>query len=324
MCSVLNELDVSTPLWRTPQRPLATILSLPQRTVMHAVEGAIAYADMFDFPLTRSEIHRFLPARTATPYETDQAIDALLRSGTLSQENQYIFLAGRRRTSTRRRARLPYVNWTWRRAQWYARLVWLIPSVRMVAVTGSLAANNVAWNDDIDLFIITQAGRLWITRGMIVLLCRLATLRGDTICPNYLVTTDALRLDGHDMYAAHEFAQMVPLHGKPMAQQFSQENTWVQDFLPNAAWPPVDTIVDRLPFPLRVLKASARILMSTTLFDRLELWEQHRKILRLSRNVPSNVQETLYTADVCKGHDRGHRARIMNRWTSRRVTTSRV
>ena len=47
------------------------------------------------------------------------------------------------------------------------------------------------------------------------------------------------------------------------------------------------------------------------------MWEQRRKIAKLSEGIPAHIHEALYTADVCKGHVSGHGSRVMEAWAAR-------
>jgi hypothetical protein len=191
----------------------------------------------------------------------------------------------------------------------------MLPYVRMVAVTGALAMNNVEPRDDIDFLIVTEPERLWITRGMILLIARCARMWGDTLCPNYIISSRALRFGRRDPYTAHELAQMTPLHGGEIARRLWQENEWCRDLLPNAQWRDDSIADDRVPPVSMRLKSLGQALLDLPPGTFLERWERRRKIDKLSGDG-SGSGEALYTADVCKGHAHGHGARIMDRWTA--------
>ena len=42
----------------------------------------------------------------------------------------------------------------------------------MIAITGSVANYDAEENDDIDLLIVTEKNRLWITRGFVFLILK--------------------------------------------------------------------------------------------------------------------------------------------------------
>src|SRR5262249_31219928 len=130
----------------------------------------------------------------------------------LSRQGRYFTLAGHEATIQTRKSRASAAANYWRRGVHYGRRMSGLPFVRMVAVTGGLAMDNMA-DDDIDYLIITEPGRLWLCRALIVGLVRLAGLRGTELCPNYFLSERALVLTERNLFTAHEVAQMVPLTG---------------------------------------------------------------------------------------------------------------
>jgi hypothetical protein len=293
------------------------IIRLSDRLLMRATRQAVLYAEIFEFALTVDELWRYLPVYVDSAEELEAVVEALVNNRILEQAGDFVVSRGRRKLATHRQSHRAFGRWLWRRTRRYARLVYAVPSVRMVAVTGSIAAGNVGWHDDIDLFVVTDPGRLWLTRALVLAVCRWAAFWGDTVCPNFLVTTDALALGEGDYYAAHEVAHMVPLHGSATYSAFIEANGWYLRRLPNAAPCALDEISDRLPAPLGLLKRVGRWIITSPLGGLCERWEQRRKITRLMASVPVQVHETMYTSSVCKGHDRGHGARIMALWEQR-------
>lgn len=303
----------------TPTAASAIPDDVPCASSLHeAIQWTVAYGSIFDFPLTRDEVHRFLIAPGGTRAEVEAAIDdELSRGDTLETDGQFLYPSGQCALVATRlhRGHCAREAWTWARR--YARLIWMLPFVRMVAVTGSLAMDNVERGDDIDLMIVTETGRLWMTRAMILVVVRLARLRGDTLCPNYILSARALTLGQRDFYAAHELAQMAPLYGRQAAERFWAENAWCTDYLPNARRPAADRTDDAIPAVWAATRAVAERALRFPPGTWIERWEQKRKIARLLRDAPPDVRETLYTPDVCKGHVAGHGSKVMNQWRAR-------
>ena len=194
-----------------------------------------------------------------------------------------------------------------------------LPFVRMVAVTGSLAMNNVADDADIDYFIVTENGRLWLTRFLVIGLVRLAARRGIVLCPNYFVAESALTLPERNIYTAREIVQMVPLFGQDVYAQLRQQNCWASQFMPNADGPPLVQIPE--PEPAAWPQAVAELPLRTPLGAWLERWEQARKIEKLQKQQ-NGSGESCFTAVICKGHFQAHQQRTLTAYQHRLNTST--
>jgi hypothetical protein len=189
-----------------------------------------------------------------------------------------------------------------------------IPFVRLVAVTGGLAVHNVEAADDVDFFVATVPGRLWLARAFVLGLVLFARRRGLELCPNYLLSTDALALPERGSYAARELVQMVPLYGRAVYHDLRAANTWVAQELPNAYLPLPSADLDDLG-PLQRWKDAAERLLGGWLGDTLERFERTRKIRKLTRGLPRQpADRTQFDLDQCKGHFDGHGCRVTRRF----------
>jgi hypothetical protein len=280
-------------------------------SVGQGVIEALAYADVFDWPLTTAEIHRYLPV-AATLEEVAAAMEPgapasclVERAGDLAMLRGRAELAGLRRQQTRHSAAL------WPRAVAWARIVGRLPFVRMVAVTGSLAVGAARDNDDVDLFVVTADGRLWLTRAMTMLVVRASRLRGLRLCPNYLLAASALRLSDRTLFTARELVQMVPVTGGAVYTELMARNAWYRGFLPNA-----EPRAPRSPSPrFGVLGRLLEAALGSRAADRLERWEMNRKTRQLCAESAST--ETRYDATCCKGHADEHGRRVLAAFEAR-------
>lgn len=269
---------------------------VPSVRLDQALLATVAYADLFDFPLDRLEVHRDLIGVEATAEATFAAIDGLVARGQLREDGDYLTLPGREALIALRRERRARATALWPTARRYGRRIARLPFVRLVAVSGSLAASNPDRGADLDYLIVTAPGRLWLVRAMTILLVRAARLRGVQLCPNYLLTTRALILARHDLYTAHELLQIVPLAGDATYRRLLAENAWVADWLPNRFRQA--TATPALPRTATAFGRVGEAALGGALGDRLEAWEGRRK----QRRFGSGDHGARFTDDVCEGH----------------------
>ena len=270
-----------------------------------AILNTLTYADIFNCPLTAEQIHRYLPGLSATPQSVAEHSCCLAADGLIARVGDFYMLAGREDIASLRIQRQRSAEQLWPLAINFGRIVAGLPFVRMVAVTGSLAVDNVNHSGDIDYLIVTVPGWLWLCRLLVLIVVRIASWRGVRLCPNYFLSENAIELPDRNLYTAHEFAQMVPLFGSGIYQRMRTVNPWIQDFLPNAGGPPSSAHLATGPGPSLGLRSLVeRILMTAPGFW-LGNWEMARKIRRLSQENAGNP-EAVFNADQCKGHSNRH------------------
>ena len=263
-----------------------------------AVLHTVTYSDIFDYPLTAREIQRYLTGVEASLEEVAHALE----EGPVTRTGSYFTLPGREEIISIRAQREARSRKLLPRALWYGRVLGVLPYIRMVALTGSLAMSNMEEGKDIDYMIVTTPNHLWTCRAFALLVARFARFEGIRLCPNYLITENALALTDQSLYAAHEMTQMIPLSGKEIYTRMRLMNAWTDDYLPNAQGLPEDfTVANRRSGFQHFLEFISN-LFPVRLFER---WEMNRKIEKLSREQFSS-SESRFSEDVCKGHADRH------------------
>jgi hypothetical protein len=297
-----------------PAQTLETIETSDAELIDQAILATVAYSDVFDYPLTPAELRRYL---VGAPASRELIARRLVRSsllrGQLVQRDGYLLLGGREEIVGTRRRRAAVAARMWPLAQRYGDLIGRLPFVRMVAVTGALAVDNVEAWADIDYLVVTQPGRLWVCRLLAVGLVRAARLRGHVVCPNYFLAETALALGDRGLYAAHELAQMQPLAGPGAYARMRRANAWADELLPNAGGPPRGGAPAE-PAASRA-RAAAERLLRTPVGGRVERWEMERKVRKLARQGLS--AETSFSPEWCKGHFDGHGRRVTEAYAMR-------
>ena len=289
------------------------MLDVHSEKLLHSVFQTLAYADVFDYPLTAPEVYRYLTSTKAT---FEEVIRALSDQRLFAQVEGYFTLPGREKIVEMRKRRADLAARLWPKAARYGQMIASLPFVRMVAVTGSLAMNNADEDTDVDYMIVTTPDRLWTCRALSLLVARLAKLERIRLCPNYLVTTNVLELEERSLYVAHELAQMVLLSGMETYSELRRLNAWTHEYLPNAfeepELPPGVTQAKGQSLIQRALE----IVLSLPFGNWLERWEMNRKIRRLTREQSSSF-ESYFSADVCKGHIDRHGENVVTAFAVR-------
>lgn len=264
-----------------------------------AILKTLAYSDIFDYPLTLDELHKYL-VTSATKEEIKNCIE---NTNQIGFTENYFYLMGRDEiVRTRKQRELKSIK-TFKRAMFYGKVIGKFPFVKMVALTGSLAMLNLSNEIDMDFMLITKPKRLWLARALAVTFGRLIRLLGDRICINLLISENALHWKNHDLYSAREICQMIPLSGFEVYYDFRVANSWTQEILPNVL------LNENTSNPVSLLQQLFEIPFLRNFGGKLEKWAMdfQMKIISRQENVGN---ETNFTADICQGNFHQHK-----KWT---------
>lgn len=292
----------------------------PLRALLEAaILSTVTYADLFDYPLTMPEVYRYLAGVAAPLSAVQEALeDGFLSGHRLARSRGYVTLAGRESIVEIRLYREAISARLWRKGQRYGRAIASLPFVRLVAVTGTLAVNNIEPGQDIDYLIVTAPHRVWLARLFVLALVHLGRLEKLTICPNFVFSSDALAQFSPSFFAAHELAQMIPLYGQETYQALLHANPWARRYLPNAFDTGPDLFARRVTPLFPALKRAAEYALRGRWGDAWEARERGRKIAQLSREARAcGSKGAAFTADCCKGHMDDHGNHIQEAYARR-------
>jgi hypothetical protein len=165
-----------------------------------AIIRTVCYFDLFDFPLTREEVHDWLYGASAEADEVEAMISLLVASGVLKSDNGFISLFDRDGLEKVRAERKIFSDRKWKRACRWARVFAALPGVEFVGVGNTLAYDNARDDSDIDFFIVTAPNVIWRTRFFCAAFAAMLDLRPkdgdnrDKLCLSFFVTTEALEM----------------------------------------------------------------------------------------------------------------------------------
>jgi len=203
-------------------------------SLKHDILATITYFDIFDYPITQTEISLFLK-NTYPQKEFSEALYQLTIENWIYkfdefytlQEN-YSLVMRRRQGNTRAREMMKI-------AERIATLISAFPFVRGVAVSGSLSKNYADEKSDIDFFIITKKNQLWVSRTLLHCFKKLTFMfkKEHWFCMNYFVDEEALQIKEKNIFTATEVATLIPLRGISAFDRFYASNKWSRNYLPN-------------------------------------------------------------------------------------------
>ncbi len=212
-----------------------------------AILRTIAYFDIFDYPLTSFEVWKWL--RSRTPYSYGEVAVALRDPSLaphLEHANGFWFLRGRHETIATRLARYMIAERKYKRVMRAVRLLRFVPTIRMIAICNTLAWSHSREDADIDFFVVTEPGALWLTRLLAVLPFALLGLRPQThrgrdlFCFSFFASERALdfaaiRLEPDDPYLLYWVASLVPVYDPDgLLEAVWDANPWIGEELPHA------------------------------------------------------------------------------------------
>jgi len=225
---------------------------------------SLVYHDIFDYPLTSEELGRW---RIGKKYASGKNLP------NIEEKDNYFFLRKRGRIVKKRRSKELSSARKIKTLERYRKFFLLVPSIKFVGITGSLAMNSASGASDIDLILITKTATMWSSRFFLLLLLKFFLVpvrrsgvkkQKDMLCLNMWFDESDLvwSKNERNIFTAHEIAQIVPLINKDSTyERLIGKNSWIFYY-----WP-VSVKVEKLEIKgKRKLKAS--------FIEKLMYWSQ--------------------------------------------------
>ncbi len=206
---------------------------------------ALLYADIFEYPLSKSEICKFQianPPAGRAGYKLKIKSKIQTSNSYYGYNNGYYYLKARQKLINLRKQREKYSQEKMEIAERAGKWLKIIPSIRMVAVTGGVAVGNAKKNDDIDFLIVSAKGAIWTTRFLAIAMLELLGKRRrrndknykNKVCLNMFMTENSLQIpkNEQDLFSAHEAAQVKILWSRgEVEKRWWKENEWINKYL---------------------------------------------------------------------------------------------
>jgi D-glycero-beta-D-manno-heptose 1-phosphate adenylyltransferase len=231
----------------------------------------LAYTDQFSYPLRLDEVwKRLLSGEFLSISEVKKDLLKLEKIGLVGSRAGYYFLSSRADSVKIRLERQKIASQKYTEVDQVVSWLRWIPWVQAIVVTGSLAVDAAQPGDDSDFMIVTQAGRLWQTRILVLVIATLVGKRrywwedqdnfsfGKTLakskpklkskkslsnssiktkwCFNMWLTTQGLAVPAkkRSIYVAYEICQSKFVFDRGKIEvKFLSANSWVKSILPH-------------------------------------------------------------------------------------------
>lgn len=220
-------------------------------TLQTSILQTLAYFDIFSYPLTLHELHRFLwqPTASASIGDMLSEVETLKQNNQILEQSGYFLLPGREEIIRRRQRAIPFLEEKLHRAKKAIRKLRFLPFIQAVFLCNTVAVSVVKKDSDIDVLIVVRRNRLWITRFLVTALLSVSRERrtkrtvANRICLSFYLTDDHLNISDitlvdEDIYLHYWITQLIPLYERTtIGDRIHQENQWVRQTLPYAFQP---------------------------------------------------------------------------------------
>ena len=290
----------------------------------HQVEiiRAVLYFDVFKYPLTRHELFENA-AITISQAEFNEALDELLRNNFIKEDGEFILSPGRTQSDIlKRTAGNKGAVEIMPTAYAYSRRIASFPFVEGVMLSGSLSKNYYDKTSDIDFFIVTRPGRLWICRTLLIIRYKLLPEHKKKYwCTNYFISSENLAIPDMNVFTGTELAYLIPTVNYQVYKKIVEENTWYKKRFPNKKEAAPGNCMD---LPQTFLKSLAEKLLDNRLGSWLDNMLLEYTLKRWRKKYPDMNNEDFNLQfrsrkDVCKRHTHGFQNKILVLWEKKTV-----
>jgi predicted nucleotidyltransferase len=285
-----------------------------------AVIRKLLYFDIFRHPLSANEIYHFCDLKEVTPDQINNRLQKLSQQGIIYQYGGYYFLSNDKEAVTKRINGNKLAAKYMKKALFISGIIARFPFVRGILVSGSLSKGYMDKGSDIDFFIVTETGRLWLCRSM------LATVRKLLIkplrkyfCINYFIDTSSLEIPDKNIFTATELAFIRPTYNPAIYNNILKSNEWMHRFYPNKSFQFNDIITRKEPSGI---KAVIEKILHGKWGEKLDTF-MFRFMLRRWKKRYSDFDVEQFDLNirtrknVSKQHEKGYQYIILEKYTTK-------
>ena len=245
------------------------------------------YFDIFHYPLTRDEVFQFcsVPIDDEDQFNTD--LEELIIGGYLFRLGNFYSTRNDQDLAQRRIKGNSLAKVRMKLAKPISRFIGQFPFVRGVMLSGSISKGYMEPHSDIDYFIVTAPGRLWIARTLLVMFKRLFLFNSHKyFCVNYFIDTQRNEIEEQNLFTATELVTLIPTVGKGTYQKLMDNNSWYTKYYPQINGNGVDHIKSE---PRGMIKKVLEFVLDNLGGDRLD-----QGFMRMTLKFWQNIYRELH------------------------------
>ncbi|MBK5277350.1 MAG: nucleotidyltransferase domain-containing protein [Bacteroidia bacterium] len=276
----------------------------------------LLYFDIFQYPLTASEILNHLPTNHVTLDHITEELTRMKSQSIIYALSDFFSVQNNPMLGNRRIKGNLMALKSLSLAKKQALFISKFPFVRAVMASGSLSKNYMDELSDLDFFIITKPNRLWIARMLLRFYQKVFLLNSHKyFCINYFVDEDHLEIEEKNLYTATELATLIPLYGKEYYTQLLRANEWTKIYLPNNTLRSTENVLNNRSSWLKQQTEAMINILGATRFENLSrraFTSRWRK--RYQNNYSKEDFEVAFKAKkhVSKGHPNNYQKKVLD------------
>jgi hypothetical protein len=284
-----------------------------------SIAMALLYSDIFSYPLTACEIFQRLSTQHESVADVEDVLRSMKSEGLVFQFDEYFSIRDERALAQRRNRGNERARSVLPRALKRGRLLFSFPFIRAVMISGSLSKNYMDEDSDVDFFVITEPGRLWVSRLFVALFKRIFLLNSHRyFCVNYYIDHQDLEIEEKNIFTATELATLIPVSGTGYYSKLIEKNQWIREFFPNHSCVPAG---ERPEAPSIFKRITERLI--DPFGDWLDSWTFRMASRRYRKRYGNKFSEEEFNVafksrkGVSKNHDRHFQKHVTELFNSK-------
>lgn len=290
-----------------------------QHTTEQAIISTLAYFDIFEIPLNRSEISEYLLFKNSSEREIDLALNKI---PILHTEDGYYSLGLKKNEYEEKFKRSKEY---WQKVDRYRFIFSVCPFIKLVCVCNSLCINDSNENSDIDLLIVAEKNRIFLARLFVTILSSIFGVRrhGNKIkqrfCLSFFVSESNLdfkkiAIKPYDIYLAYWIKTLQPIAGDyQIYKQIMYENKNFLKIYFNNKITFKRKYYKKRNILEKLIKKNMETIFSVQLINK-KVREMQLKRAGVKMHNLSNKSGTIINDDMLKFHDNDMREKIRLQW----------